>query len=51
MRNYQESAERKELTRELANYKKAYRRNHLPKEIARYLAREINTLEELLRGN
>ena len=51
MRTYTESAERKELERELASYKKAYRRNHLPKENARYLAREINALEELLRVN
>ena len=51
MRTYTESAERKELARELANYKRAYRRNHLPKETARYLAREINALEQLLRAN
>ena len=51
MRTYTESTARKELARELATYKKAYRRNHLPRETARYLAREINALEELLRAN
>ena len=49
MRTTTESAERKELARELATYKKAYRRNHLPRETARYIAREINALESLLR--
>ena len=51
MRTYKESEGKKELARELATYKKAYRRNHLPKETACYIAREINTLEQLLRAN
>ncbi len=48
MRIYEKQEARKELERDLATYKKAYRRNHLPKEAARYLAREINALEQLL---
>ncbi len=51
MRTYEERSGRKELARELAAYKKAYRRNNLPRETARYIAREINALEQLLRAN
>lgn len=49
MRAYTENEARKELERELASYKKVYRRNEMPKETVRYLAREINALEQLLR--